>query len=70
MIMDEKMCQPYIMKSNCSDCICNMCFNHIPFGDCSLGLTLCSSDTSPCTPVCACVAFTTGSLAKSVQALQ
>lgn len=79
MINDKKMCTPYSPPDNSSDvrtlsycgvCICNRCFNHIPFGDCSLGYSLCIENDINCEPVSVCSGFTVGSLAKSVRALQ
>ena len=70
MIKDYSMCRPYVIPADCSQCICHMCFNHIPFGDCSLGLSLCPDNDSHCVPVAVCDAFTAGSLAENVQALQ
>ena len=70
MIKDKKVCKPYLIPSSCEGCICNLCFNHIPFGDCALGFSLCMENCEQCEPVCVCSGFSAGSLAKSVQALQ
>lgn len=70
MIKEKRICKSYLIPASCGACICNLCFNHIPFGDCALGFSLCAENIDKCEPVSVCSGFSAGSLAKSVQALQ
>lgn len=70
MIVNKEICKGYLIPASCGACICNQCFNHIPFGDCALGFSLCAENCAKCEPVCVCSGFTAGSLAKSVRTLQ
>lgn len=72
MIKDHSVCKPYTLPVGvgCEYCLCAHCFNHIPFGDCSLGFGCCAEDSNDCISVGFCSAFTPGQLAESVRSLR
>lgn len=72
MIKDYQLCKPYLKSSDnrCAVCICSDCFNHTPFGDCSLGLSVCEDDSKYCSAVGYCNAYSDGRLSERVRSLQ
>lgn len=72
MIKDYSLCKPYLKSTDnrCASCICAGCFNHTPFGDCSLGLSACDDDCLHCSAVGYCNAYSLGTLSERVRSLQ
>lgn len=70
MIKDYLLVKPYLKltDNSCTVCLCADCFNHTPFGDCTLGLSVCNDDCH--TAVGYCNAYSMGRLSERVRSLQ